>query len=34
MRLRFVPREERFFDLFEQAAKNVAAGAELLVELV
>jgi hypothetical protein len=34
MRLRFVPREERFFDLFEQAAKNVAAGAELLAELV
>jgi hypothetical protein len=34
MRLRLVPREERFFDLFEQAAKNVAAGADLLVELV
>jgi len=32
--LRFFPREERFFELFEEAAKKVATGAELLVELV
>jgi len=34
MKLRFIPREERFFDLFGEAAKNVVRGAELLVELV
>jgi predicted phosphate transport protein (TIGR00153 family) len=34
MRLRFIPREERFFELFEDAAKNVVKGAELLAELV
>ncbi len=34
MRLRFIPREERFFDLFAEAAGNVVKGAELLVELV
>jgi hypothetical protein len=34
MRFRFLPREERFFELFERAAKNVAAGAELLAQLV
>ena len=32
--MRFFPREERFFELFEEAAKKVATGAELLVELV
>ena len=32
--MRLLPREERFFDLFEQAAKNVALGAKLLVDLV
>jgi len=34
MKLRFMPREERFFDLFEDQAKNVVKGADLLVELV
>jgi len=34
MKLRFIPREERFFDLFEESAKNAAEGAELLLELV
>jgi len=34
MRLRFIPRQERFFELFEAAAKNVVKGAELLLELV
>jgi hypothetical protein len=34
MRFRFLPREERFFELFERAAKNVAVGAELLAQLV
>lgn len=29
-----MPREERFFELFEQSAKNAAEGAELLLELV
>jgi hypothetical protein len=29
-----MPREERFFELFEEAAKKVVKGAELLVELV
>jgi len=34
MKLRFMPREERFFELFEEAAKNVVKGADLLVQLV
>ena len=34
MRLRFIPREERFFDLFQESAGNAAKGAELLLELV
>jgi len=34
MKLRFVPKEERFFELFTQAAENVVRGAELLVRLV
>ena len=34
MKLRFMPREERFFELFADAARNVVKGAELLVELV
>lgn len=34
MKLRLLPREERFFDLFEEAARKVVRGAELLVELV
>ena len=34
MKLKVHPQEERFFELFEEAAKNVAKGAELLVELV
>jgi hypothetical protein len=34
MKLRFMPKEERFFELFTEAAQNVVRGAELLVELV
>jgi len=34
MRLRLIPKEERFFELFDNAAINVAKGADLLVELV
>lgn len=34
MRLSIVPRERRFFELFDNAASNVARGADLLVELV
>lgn len=34
MRFRFLPREERFFELFDRATKNVAVGAELLAQLV
>lgn len=34
MKLRFMPKEERFFELFTQAAQNVVRGAELLLELV
>ena len=34
MKLRFIPREERFFELFDEQAKNIVKGAELLVELV
>jgi predicted phosphate transport protein (TIGR00153 family) len=31
---RFLPRDERFFDYFRDAAKNAAATAQLLVDLV
>jgi len=34
MRLKFIPREERFFELFEDAAENIVKGAELLLKLV
>ncbi len=34
MKFRFMPREERFFELFEDQAKNIVKGADLLVELV
>ncbi|MBE9566736.1 MAG: DUF47 domain-containing protein [Proteobacteria bacterium] len=34
MKLRFIPREERFFELFDRQAKDIVKGAELLVELV
>jgi len=34
MKLRFVPQEERFFELFDQSAQNVVKGAELLLQLV
>ena len=34
MKLRILPREERFFDLFEVDAANVVAGATLLQEMV
>ena len=34
MRLRFIPREERFFELFEEQARNIVRGAELLADLV
>lgn len=34
MKLSFCPREERFFDLFEDAARNICVGAKLLVDLV
>jgi hypothetical protein len=34
MKLRFMPKEERFFELFEAAAVNVVKGAQLLLELV
>lgn len=34
MKLRVIPREERFFDLFHEAAVNVVKGADLLVKLV
>jgi predicted phosphate transport protein (TIGR00153 family) len=33
MRLPFIPREEKFFDLFIEDAQNVLAGARLLEEL-
>jgi uncharacterized protein len=33
MRLPFIPREEKFFDLFIEDAQNVVAGARLLEEL-
>ena len=34
MKLRFMPQEERFFELFEQSAENVVKGAKLLLQLV
>lgn len=34
MKIRIVPQEERFFELFDAAAANVVKGAELLLELV
>jgi len=34
MRLRFVPRDEHFFDLFEESAGKAVKGAELLAALV
>ena len=34
MKLRIFPREDSYFDLFEAAADNVAAAAELLLDMV
>ena len=34
MRLRLIPREESFFDLFEELAKKLQDGADALVELL
>ncbi len=34
MGLRFMPREEKFFDMFSQQAANVVVGAKLLKELL
>ena len=34
MRLNFMPRERRFYDLFERNSNNVVAAAELLAELL
>jgi len=34
MKLRLMPKEERFFELFAEAAQNVVKGAELLLALV
>jgi uncharacterized protein len=34
MRLRIIPREESFFDLFEEMAEKVKAGAEALLDLL
>ena len=34
MKLKFLPQEERFFELFDQSAQNVVKGAELLLQLV
>jgi predicted phosphate transport protein (TIGR00153 family) len=34
VKLKFIPREERFFELFNSAADNVVQGAGLLLELV
>ncbi len=31
---RLIPREEKFFDLFEQAAENILAGAQALEQLI
>ena len=30
----FIPREEEFFDLFEQGAQNLVEASQLLVDLV
>lgn len=34
MLFKFIPREEKFFDLFEQAASKIAEGARLLKEMI
>jgi predicted phosphate transport protein (TIGR00153 family) len=34
VKLGFIPREEKFFDLFDNAAANIVSGARLLQELV
>ncbi len=34
MKLNFMPREERFFELFEDQGRNIVQGADLLVKLV
>jgi len=34
MKLRFIPREERFFELFDEQARNIVKAADLLVSLV
>jgi predicted phosphate transport protein (TIGR00153 family) len=34
MKLNFMPKEERFFELFDNQAHNLVRGADLLVELV
>lgn len=34
MKIKLVPREERFFELFDAAAANLVRGAQLLAELV
>jgi hypothetical protein len=32
--MRIIPREEKFFDFFEQAAQNVLRGAEALKSMM
>lgn len=34
MRLRLIPREEKFFDMFVQQAENVLVGAKQLQDLL
>jgi len=34
MKLNFMPKEERFFELFDEQAQNLVRGADLLVQLV
>ncbi len=34
MRFPFIPREEKFFDLFEESARNLVRGAGLLADLI
>jgi len=34
VRFPFIPREEKFFDLFEESARNLVRGAGLLAELI
>jgi uncharacterized protein len=34
VKLNFMPREQRFFDLFEEAAKNISEGARVLKEML